>query len=290
MAFKYRRLGDIVVDICNARKWYTDLRIKTEGTRLDEISKHVTLDLMNPSTEEGAAFEKGDISEKSFYALSDGASFGLIAAEFAKLKSHLLPKRTIREVLSGPLTPKDEELENSDGRNKFVELELAANLSSTGLNILGFDDVVFEFEGVKYLCECKRPSKSSTLDSNVQKAYSQLSRKLGSIADRGLITVSVEKIFDLDKSFQNLRNVHDVNELAMNIAFELNQKLLKYQKIWIDTRIIGVLAIIRFIAKLPETVIYSYTTAVLRIALPEFGQKSDNDRLLRLTDHLHSYL
>lgn len=288
MAFQNKRLGDIVVDICESLKWYADLNIKTESTRLDEIYKHVALYLMNPSTEEGSAFEKGNITEKDFYALSDGVSFGLIAKELSKLKSHVLPKRTVKDVLNGPLTPEDEELINSDGRNKFVELELAANLSSTGLNILGFDDVAFEFEGIKYLCECKRPFKSSSLDRNIQKAYSQLTKKIAKDSDRGLIAVSVEKVFNLDQSFQFLDKTTDINKFALDIASELNQKITKYQRIWIDSRIVGVLAIVRFIVKTPKTFISSYNIAVLRSALPEFGQKADNDRLLRLTEHLRT--
>lgn len=283
---KYMRLGDIVVNIVNALKWYSELNIKTEGTRLDEIYKYVTFELMNSSTEDGKSFEEGNISEKSFYALSDGASFGLIANECAKLKSHLQPKRTLRDILNGPLKLEDENSSNSDGRNKFVEIELAAYLSSTGIKILGFDDVAFEFEGVKYLCECKRPFKPSTLDKNVEEAYSQLSRKLENNNHRGLIAVSVEKVFSLDQSFQIANTVQDVDNFAFKIASELNKKMAKYQRIWVDTRIVGVIAIIRFIAKMPDSVVYSYTAAILRLALPEFGQKSDNDRLIRLTEHL----
>jgi hypothetical protein len=76
MTLRYSRLGDIVVSVINAKKWFSEQKIETEGTRLDKISKYVTLELMNPSTDEGKAFEEGNISEKSFYALSDGAGFG----------------------------------------------------------------------------------------------------------------------------------------------------------------------------------------------------------------------
>jgi len=85
---------------------------------------------MNTATAEAKSFEKGIVTEKDYYALSVGATFGLIARELSKLKPHILQKSTIKEILNWPLVPKDENINNSDGRNKFVELELAANLSS----------------------------------------------------------------------------------------------------------------------------------------------------------------
>jgi hypothetical protein len=105
-----------------------------------------------------------------------------------------------------------------------------------------------------------------------------------------LIAISVEKVFGLDQSFQDVSAEQNIEDFTFNIASELNQRLAKYQRIWVDTRIVGVIAIIRYIARMPNTVVSSYTTAILSIALPEFGQKSDNNRLIRLTEHLRLHL
>lgn len=288
MAIQIKNIGKIVIDIQQACDWYADLRIKINDTRLDAIRNHVVFCLLNTATAEAKSFEKGIVTEKDYYALSDGAAFGLIARELSKLKPHILQKSTIKEILQGPLVPKDENINNSDGRNKFVELELAANLSSAGLKLLGFDDVAFEFEGVRYLCECKRPFKDSSLDRNIKKAYSQLTNKLESSKDRGLIAIAVEKIFNLDQSFQTLSTASDASDFALSIAKELQEKASKYQTKWVDTRIVGVLAIIRFLMKTPKIAGPSYNLAVLIFPSPEFGQESDYARLLRLTAYLKS--
>lgn len=288
MELQIKSLGKIVLDIQYACDWYAGLNIKISNTRLEAIRDHVVFHLMNTATAEAKSFEKGIVTEKDYYTLNDGAGFGLIAKELSKLKSHKLPRQTIKDILGGSLVPRDEGLNNSDGRNKFVELELAANLSSVGLELLGFDDVAFKFEGVRYLCECKRPFRMSSLDQNIDKAYSQLTRKLKSSEDRGLIAIAVEKMFNLNHSFQTVNMESDATDFALNIACELREKLMKYQTTWDDPRIVGVLAIVRFLAKTPKIVTSSYNLAVLIFALPEFGQKSDYDRLNNLTMHLRS--
>ena len=288
MAIQIKNIGKIAIDIKQACDWYTNQHIDITGKRLDAIRNHVVFCLMNTATVEAKSFEKGIVTEKDYYALSDGAAFGLIARELSKLKPHILQKSTIKEILQGPLVPKDENINNSDGRNKFVELELAANLSSAGLKLLGFDDVAFEFEGVRYLCECKRPFKDSSLDRNIKKAYSQLTNKLGSSKDRGLIAIAVEKIFNLDQSFQTLSVASGASDFALSIAKELQEKVSKYQTEWLDTRIVGILAIIRFLMKTPKISGPSYNLALLIFPSPRFGQKSDYDRLFRLANHLKS--
>jgi hypothetical protein len=288
MAIQIKNIGKIAIDIKQACDWYTNQHIDITGKRLDAIRNHVVFCLMNTATVEAKSFEKGIVTEKDYYALSDGAAFGLIARELSKLKPHILQKSTIKGIMNGPLVPKDENINNSDGRNKFVELELAANLSSAGIKIIGFDDVAFEFEGVRYLCECKRPFKDSSLDRNIKKAYSQLTNKLGSSKDRGLIAIAVEKIFNLDQSFQTLSVASGASDFALSIAKELQEKVSKYQTEWLDTRIVGILAIIRFLMKTPKISGPSYNLALLIFPSPRFGQKSDYDRLFRLANHLKS--
>ena len=136
MAIQIKNIGKIAIDIKQACDWYTNQHIDITGKRLDAIRNHVVFCLMNTATVEAKSFEKGIVTEKDYYTLNDGAGFGLIAKELSKLKSHKLPRQTIKDILGGSLVPRDEGLNNSDGRNKFVELELAANLSSVGLDLL----------------------------------------------------------------------------------------------------------------------------------------------------------
>jgi hypothetical protein len=167
----FRRLGQIYVDALHARDWFEATGIPTANTRLESIIACID-GLLNPTTAETEPLGSGATSEDTYYALSDGAGFGLIATEMSKLPTDLLPRRVLEDILKGPLATSKEDPSSSDPRNKFVELELAANLSSAGLQLLDFDDVKFQFENHSYLVECKRPSQSNRLEYNIEKAYS----------------------------------------------------------------------------------------------------------------------
>jgi hypothetical protein len=144
---EFRSIGLILVDVLQACKWFEKIGISTTGTRLEAIRGYLD-ELLNPTTPEAKPLGEDATEEDIYYALSDGAGFGLIAAEMAKLSSQLLPRRTLRDNLQGPLAAsKEEPGSTSDARNKFVEIELAAYFSSAGFKLLGFDDLKFEFEG-----------------------------------------------------------------------------------------------------------------------------------------------
>ena len=98
MAIQIKNIGKIAIDIKQACDWYTSQHIDINGKRLDEIREHVVFCLMNPATVEAKSFEKGIVTEKDYYALSDGAAFGLIARELSKLKPHILQKSTITSL------------------------------------------------------------------------------------------------------------------------------------------------------------------------------------------------
>jgi hypothetical protein len=170
MEMQIRGIGQIVLDIKRAYDWYANIGISPVGTRLQEIHDYVTYQLFNTATPEAKALEAGAGDEDTYYALIDGASFGQIATEISKLPSHLLPRSTLRDVLKGPLaTSKEEAGPTADPRNKFVELELAAHLSSAGFELLGFDDLEFEFENHRYRVECKRPSHKGNSTTTLRK-------------------------------------------------------------------------------------------------------------------------
>src|ERR1700688_3638482 len=203
---QFRSRGQIHVDVIHARNWFEEINISTTGTRLELIHAYFD-ELLNPTLPEGANPLGVDATdEDTYYALSDGAGFGLIKAEMSKLPSHQLPRSTLRAILKGPLVASKEDKSSSDSRNKFVELELAAHFSCAGIQILGFDDLKFAFEGHTYLVECKRPFRSATLDDNIEKAYTQLRAKLRNESDRGIVAVAVEKVFDLDSRIHHVES------------------------------------------------------------------------------------
>ena len=166
---EYKSLGKIIVDVLAARKWCNSIGISTDGTRLDEI-EHYLDEVLNPTTLEANPFRDDPLGTDAYYALSDGAGFGRIAAELSRFPSHQLPRQTLRDVLKGSLAASKEDRDpTTDPRNEFVELELAAHCSAAGFSVIGFDDLKFEFEGQLYIVECKRPSHSGTLDRNMER-------------------------------------------------------------------------------------------------------------------------
>ena len=280
----FRRLGQIYVDTLRARDWLEAIGIPTADTRLERIIAYID-GLLNPTVAGSEPLGAGATPEDSYYALSDGTGFGLIATELSKLPSNLLPRHALKDILKGPLAPSKEEPISSDPRNKFVELELAANLSSAGLQLLAFDDVKFQFENHAYLVECKRPSQSNRLEHNIEKAYTQLRAKLSHSSDRGIVAVALEKVFDLDSRIQPAALAISPIDFAKSVAEQFRSRILKYQARRVDPRVIGVLAIIRFLntEREPDIIGSSYILGLIKFTS---GQMTDDARLDRLIEVL----
>ncbi len=87
---QFRSRGQIHVDVIHARNWFEEINISTTGTRLELIQGYFD-ELLNPTLPEGANPLGVDATEEdTYYALSDGAGFGLIKAEMSKLPPHRL--------------------------------------------------------------------------------------------------------------------------------------------------------------------------------------------------------
>jgi hypothetical protein len=220
--------------------------------------------------------------------LNDGAGFGLIAKELSKLSPQIRPRHTLTDILKGPLTTSQENSSTSDARNKFVELEFAAYYSAAGFALLGFDDLKFEFEGHHYVVECKRPFSGATLDDNIERAYSQLRNKLVNSLDRGIVAVAVEKVFGLDRRFYEVESASSASEFAESIAKQFGRNLVQYDLTWIDTRVVGFLAVIRFLTKTrePESCSANYILALVKRTSPQVGQAVESLRLDRMMEAL----
>jgi hypothetical protein len=280
-AMELRSIGKIHVDVLEACKWFKKIDIPTAGTRLEAIRNYLD-ELLNPTTPEAAPLGANATEEDAYYALSDGAGFGLIATEMSKLSSQLLPRQALKDILKGPLVASEEEPPTTDdARNKFVELELAAYCSSAGFRLLGFEDLKFAFEGHHYLVECKRPFSEANLDYHIEKGYSQLQRKLNHASDRGIVAVAVEKVFGLDKRFREVESASSASEFAVSIAKQFRRKIVQYDLAWIDTRVVGFLAIIRFLTKTrePESCCANYIPVLIKRASPQIGQVAESQRL-----------
>jgi hypothetical protein len=280
----FRGLGHVFLAVIRACEWYDEIGIPIQGSRLEGIRTYIETRLMRTDTPEARELESLTPRDDTYYALSDGAAFGSIAKQLSSLSSSLLPRQTLRAILNGPLAPKEETPASSDGRNKFVELELAAYLSSAGFELKAFDDVAFEFEGVRYHVECKRPFREGRLEENIDKAYRQLRMKLAGPNERGMIAVALDKMLGLDRVIQDFPTHSSASEFAEAIARWLVTKIQRYQSEWVDPRVVGFVGIIQFLAKTesPPSFGPSYNLALLSIATPQSGQEADAQRLGRM--------
>jgi hypothetical protein len=273
-----------------ALEWYKSLGIPTAGSRLERILEYAHR-VLNPTTPCLQPLESDTTDEDAYYALTDGFGFGRIAVEISKLPPTLIPRRALRDIISGPLAASKEGRKFGDSRNKFVELELAASLSSAGIKLLGFDDLKFEFDGRRYIVECKRPSRSGTFDSNMEKAYGQLQKRLEHSTDRGIVAVAVEKVLGLDTQIYDLDSPALSNQFALSKALELSHMVVKYRSQWTDPRIVGVFEIIRFLTKsnLPNSFGANYILVLEKFATPKVAQAAESRRLDDMIGTLKSH-
>jgi hypothetical protein len=267
-----RTTGQILVDVLKAREWFESIGIPTTGTRIEAIRDYLYehLDPITPA------------DENTYYALSDGTGFGLIATEMSKLSPQILRRRSLQDILKGPLLASEEVPPiNDHARNIFLELELAAYCSSTGFKILGLEDLNFEFEAHRYFVQCKRPFREENLDYHMKRAYCQLKKQLVKPSDRGIVAVAVEKMFGLDRQFHPVESASSASEFAVSVAKQFGRKIVQYNRTWVDTRIVGFLAIIRFLTKTgeQEQPCANYIPVLVKRASPQVGQAAESERL-----------
>jgi hypothetical protein len=277
----FRTLDTIWTELQKAIAWFESIGISTHDTRIQAIGHYLFQQINFPDP--GADIPTAD----HYSVINDASSFSLMATEFAKLPPHLLPKKALRDAIYGPLVPSQEDSKSNDSRNKFFELELAANMSQCGLKLVGFDDVHFEFEGCRFFVECKRPFVDRRFEDNLGKAYGQLGKRMKASNDRSLAAIAVEKVLAIDDTVQNIDTSEAAREFTASQLEPLKDRIVAYGTTK-DVRTVGVLFIVRFL-------MYTKTAGTLGVnyfvvSLPFHYEGLDTiegDRLLRLTDILH---
>lgn len=262
-------------ELQDAIAWFESIGISTHETRLQAIGHYVFDQLMglNPGT---------TVPEPDHSAIiGDANGFALIAKGFSKIPSSLLPRTALKQSLYGPLCPSNEDSKSSDARNKFFELELAAHLAVSGLNLVGFDDVQMEFEGQRYVIECKRPFLDDTFESNLGKAYAQLVRRLKGPLDRGVVAIAIEKVVSLDDRVHKLDPAVAAKDLAEAHCEVLTRRIIAFGSTP-DPRIVGVLFVPRFLHR-QESGVNTLNFFVVTLPFRHREMDGEESRLLRFT-------
>lgn len=242
---------EIYDGLIEAKTWFRSIGVLGEACRFNEILSNVKVvrDQYNMQT-------PPDISlpppiPELVISLLDAEDYINIHRQFRSLKNHKIPCQRIRAALSGPLLPYNEGVEGQSihGRSALFELELAARFQCQGLTITGFDDIQLELCGVRINVQCKRPHKISRLQETIQNASSQISKRMGNTANRGLIALRIDRLLGLDSK---ILKVPDEDSLSKQSGDRLDQfwkeHKRKLKKI-IDIRILGIFIDLPFIAE-----------------------------------------
>jgi hypothetical protein len=291
-SFEHRSFAQILGDIHAARAWYGSLGIPTKGTRVELIESAVQdlqRDLTSLPPEE--VVDKWSNPE-TYYALSDAAGFGAIAREVGKVGPNLMPRLNLRRILSGPILLGDEvpHQGNTDARNIFVELELAAKISEKGLPLLGFDDLQFQFDQRRYHVQCKRlhSDSAASVQQNVDAAYRQLGKTMSTDHDRGFIVLAVEKVLGLvGKVWTSGPNDSLENEVH-RLTDQFCERFRSSWEQFIDPRVIGIMLILRFLCYTPSSNVNgpAYFLSVIPLVSPDTLQASEVSRIQTLVARL----
>lgn len=229
--------------------WLNSKGILTANTRFEKIKDNVKAihDSFVANSLDSLIAEKGN--EELWFSLLEATPFESIYKAFKELKDHEIPKRKLRDILSGPFLPKEEESGTSSVNNRsfLFELELASKLKLKGINVTGFNDVKFEFESVNFTIECKRIFSDKTVKANIEKAYEQLKKQMSSDEKkRGIIALSIEKVFQTDHLYFEATEAETEKRVNQYIDSFIKDNKQYWEKI-IDIRIIGIFIFLKFI-------------------------------------------
>ncbi len=116
----------------------------------------------------------------------------------------------LKRALKGPIQPIDENPKNSDGRNIWFELALAAEWRLRGASvILDEPDLRLTRDGTTFLVACKRPANEQSIHANIRDAIKQLQGNLDKTPPGafGVAAISLSCVFNRgDKVFSGEMN------------------------------------------------------------------------------------
>lgn len=107
--------------------------------------------------------------------------------------------QAIQRALSGPFQPRDESPSNSEGRNTWFELSLAADWRLHGAALrLGEPDLRLERDDYEFWLACKRPQYEHSVRANIRSAISQLENNLQTAPNKvyGVVAISLNRVLN----------------------------------------------------------------------------------------------
>lgn len=275
----YSRFGlqNLFEGVQTAIRWFSDIGIKTSGTRIEKVRDNIInylekgkdpLQVLNPDTK----------LLPLFYTIQDSHAFTTIQTGFSSLNPNHLPKQKLKDLLAGPdfISEEIPGSANVNARNIQFELEMAANLIISGFYVNNFEDIIFEAFGHRVAVQCKRPLSRKQVRNNIEKAYSQLNENnlLHESLNKGFIAISVEKLFNLDEDIIILQNINDLQEHLNKKAREFYNNYHSCWKLFMNKNLIGILLV--FHCMVFEKPSKSFTSSFVIAGIRVFEQRLIN--------------
>jgi len=198
--FTKQSYDEVVEEYQAALSWLRDLGVRFVGGRHERylsILEEVVLLWKKGETD----LTNSNLTyEELATAFLEAAQLIRIWKGFRKARGEALGRR-LREVVAGPVLPREERSDSSSNlpRNIALELDLASPIAATGgaVELADNTDIVFAHRGIQYFIECKRPATEKGIERGIRGAKRQLRSRLRGtrLIAHGLIGISVGQAF-----------------------------------------------------------------------------------------------
>ncbi|MDB5050526.1 MAG: hypothetical protein JWO30_3597 [Fibrobacteres bacterium] len=245
--------------------------------RLEEIERNY--DASTNRLTADAAEKDLLLSSLEAYELHDVIQF------LRKQPSHSLPIKSLQRLLNGPEYHLDEEPKfgGSEGRDIQFELSLGSRIADSGLQVIDYDDVVVNVDGIKVGFQCKRPAYLKTLKQAFEKAVSQLESRISSGRnDYGFVAICLDKVCELDKVLFRGEDHEQVTERLILERNKISHFLRANRKLASSKRIIGVILNIKGLFFNQKIGRFSPVSAIFTERTEQEGPAGEFDRLFSL--------
>jgi hypothetical protein len=245
MAFNFERITfeKQFEQIDNTKKWLRKIGTKTNNTRFEKIynyNKKIVEHYKNNTIHQ--IIEEYDNIELSI-ALLDASSFIRIYQAFKDDKNHIYPRLKLKRILEGPYSSWEEDPLKGDNENRNIlfELETAAFFKKAGIEIIGFDDVDFNFEGMGFNIQCKRIFSLKRIETNISESANQFTNRAKSQENiKGIICLSIDKLLNKEKFTLKVKALDEIKHQLEQLVIEFTNK---YERLWNKFLNINILAV-----------------------------------------------
>jgi hypothetical protein len=281
----------ILKQLNDTKDWLNSIKLKIDGTRFTDILDHVNSICDHHRKDSVQYLVDNFDNEILWYALLESGAFIDIYQAFKNLKNHQVPRAKLKEILSGPFLPRDEDpkAQNIHSRNTLFELQMAAKMNIAGIEVVGFDDIDFIVDQQPFNAQCKRIHSFKRIEENVQKAYEQIQYRLKANENhKAIICISIDKLAQKDDKILRVREVKKIAPKMVNITSNFIEDFKKCWQRFVDIRLIATLVYFQAAAIIEDLNLLTrcHQIEIDPIAVPENLQSREYALILSMVERL----